>query len=168
MAKFVIVVMDSVGIGALPDAEQYGDAGSNTVGHIAAAYPDIAIGNLAKLGLCRLVDIPCNGDIIGAYGRAAEVFPGKDTTGGHFEIAGLALKQPFPTFPDGFPQSFIEAFEREIGRKTIGNYPASGTEIIKAIGCAAYENGCADRLYIGGQRVSDRCARGRGAAFGAV
>jgi len=134
MAKFVIVVMDSVGVGALPDAHLYGDEGSNTVGNIAAAYPDIKIGNLARLGMCRIVDIPCSGDIIGAYGKAAEVFPGKDTTGGHFEIAGLALTQPFPTFPDGFPHSFIDEFERAVGRKTIGNYPASGTEIIKKLG----------------------------------
>ena len=141
MAKFVIVVMDSVGIGALPDAEKYGDAGSNTAGHIAAAYPDIAIGNLAKLGLCRLIDIPCGGDIIGAYGRAVEVFPGKDTTGGHFEIAGLVLDQPFPTFPDGFPKSFINAFEHETGRKTIGNYPVSGTEIIKQLGAEHMKTG---------------------------
>ena len=141
MAKFVIVVMDSVGIGALPDADKYGDAGSNTVGNIAAAYPGIAIGNLKRLGLCRMVDIPCSGDIVGAYGRAAEVFPGKDTTGGHFEIAGLVLERPFPTFSDGFPQSFIDAFERETGRKTIGNYPASGTEIIKQLGAEHMRTG---------------------------
>ena len=141
MAKFIIVVMDSVGIGALPDAAQFGDAGSNTVGHIIEAFPDIVIDNLSRLGLCRLVDLPCEGDIIGAYGRAAEVFPGKDTTGGHFEISGLIMDKPFPTFPNGFPKSFIDAFEKAVGRKTLGNYPASGTEIIEQLGVQHVKTG---------------------------
>ena len=141
MAKFVIIVMDSVGIGALPDADKYGDEGSNTLGNIIKAYPDIKLSNLLRLGMCRLVDLPCGSDIIGAYGKAAEVFAGKDTTGGHFEIAGLALKQPFPTFPNGFPQSFIDAFERAVRRKTIGNYAASGTEIIKQLGAQHMDTG---------------------------
>ena len=134
MAKFIIVVMDSVGIGALPDAHLFGDEGSDTLGHIIEAYPDIRLDNLGRLGLCLLKDLPCSTGIIGAYGRAAERFPGKDTTGGHFEIAGLVLDKPFPTFPDGFPKDFMEAFEAAIGRKTIGNYPASGTEIIQKLG----------------------------------
>ncbi|MGI5919402.1 MAG: phosphopentomutase [Christensenellales bacterium] len=134
MAKFIIVVMDSVGIGALPDAYLFGDEGSDTLGHIIEAYPDIKLNNLGRLGLCLLKDLPCSTGIIGAYGRAAEKFPGKDTTGGHFEIAGLVLDKPFPTFPDGFPKDFMEAFEAAIGRKTIGNYPASGTEIIQKLG----------------------------------
>ncbi len=134
MAKFIIVVMDSLGIGELPDAHLYGDEGSDTLGNIISAYPDIRLGNLGRLGLCLLKDLPCDTGIIGAYGKAAEKFAGKDTTGGHFEIAGLVLDQPFPTFPDGFPDDFIHAFERAVGRKTIGNYPASGTEIIKHLG----------------------------------
>ena len=135
MAKFIIIVMDSVGAGELPDAARFGDEGSDTLGHIIDAYPDIKVGNLAQLGLCKLKpQLPCSKEVIGAYGRAAEVFPGKDTTGGHFEIAGLALKKPFPTFPHGFPEDFIHAFEKAVGRKTIGNYHASGTEIIKQLG----------------------------------
>jgi phosphopentomutase len=135
MGKFVIIVMDSVGIGALPDADRFGDEGSDTLGHIIEVYPDIRLSNLAKLGMCKLKpQLPCDGEIIGSYGRAAEVFPGKDTTGGHFEIAGLALDMPFPTFPHGFPADFIEAFEKAVNRKTIGNYPASGTEIIEQLG----------------------------------
>jgi len=135
MAKFIIIVMDSVGAGAQPDAARFGDEGSDTLGHIIETYPDIKLDNLAILGLCKLKpQLPCSGEIIGAYGRAAEVFPGKDTTGGHFEIAGLALEKPFPTFPHGFPADFIQAFEKAAGRKTIGNYPASGTEIIKQLG----------------------------------
>lgn len=134
MAKFIIVVMDSVGIGALPDAGKFGDEGSNTVGNIIKHSNGIKLDNLSSLGLCRLVDGLPEKDIIGSYGRAAEVFPGKDTTGGHFEIAGLILEKPFPTFPHGFPKDFMERFEHAIGRKTIGNYAASGTEIIKVLG----------------------------------
>ncbi len=141
MAKFIIVVMDSVGIGALPDAALFGDEGSDTLGHIIEAYPDIRIPNLKKLGLCRLKNLECDGGVIGAYGRAAEVFPGKDTTGGHFEISGLILDKPFPTFPNGFPKDFIEAFEKAAGRGTIGNYAASGTEIIKRLGAEHVKTG---------------------------
>ena len=135
MGKFIIIVMDSVGVGALPDAGRFGDESSDTVGHIVEAYPDIKLANLAKLGMCRLEpQLPCRGEVIGCYGKAAEVFPGKDTTGGHFEIAGLALDKPFPTFPHGFPEGFMHDFEKAVGRKTIGNYAASGTEIIRVLG----------------------------------
>ncbi len=133
MAKFIIVVMDSVGIGALPDASLFGDEGSDTLGSIIKEYPDIALPNLSRLGLCRITALPC-GEVTGAHGRAAEKFPGKDTTGGHFEIAGLILDKPFPTFHNGFPKDFIEEFERTAGRGTIGNIAASGTEIIKQLG----------------------------------
>lgn len=134
MAKFIIVVMDSAGVGEMPDAHLYGDAGSNTIGNIIKSYPDINLKNMARMGLCKLVDYSCPGQITGAYGKAAEVFPGKDTTGGHFEIAGIVLNTPFPTFHDGFPKSFIEDFERAVGRKTMGNIAISGTEIIKLLG----------------------------------
>ncbi|MGE5495519.1 MAG: phosphopentomutase [Burkholderiales bacterium] len=134
MAKFVIVVMDSVGIGALPDAAKFGDEGSNTLGHIIERSEGISLDNLAALGMCRLVDGLPQKDVIGSYGRAMEVFPGKDTTGGHFEIAGLVMEKPFPVFPHGFPKDFMERFEQAVGRATIGNYPASGTEIIKELG----------------------------------
>ena len=141
MAKFIIVVMDSAGVGAQPDADRYGDEGSNTLGHIVQRSAGIRIGNLAKLGLCRLIKgLPCE-RVIGAYGKSAEIFPGKDTTGGHFEIAGLILEKPFPVFPRGFPKDFIDAFEKAVGRKTIGNYPASGTEIIKTLGKQLVETG---------------------------
>ncbi len=134
MAKFIIFVMDSVGVGAQPDAEKFGDEGSNTIGNIIKASGGIKLDNLASLGLCRLVEgLPCKG-ITGSYGKSAEVFPGKDTTGGHFEIAGLILDKPFPVFPHGFPKSFIKEFEKAVGRKTIGNCHASGTEIIKTLG----------------------------------
>ena len=141
MAKFIIVVMDSVGIGELPDAHLFGDEGSDTLGHLIKAYPDIKLNNLGKLGLCLMKDLPCDAGITGAYGKAAEKFMGKDTTGGHFEIAGLVMEQPFPTFHNGFPKDFIAAFEKAVGRKTIGNYAASGTEIIKVLGAEHVRTG---------------------------
>ncbi len=141
MAKFIIVVMDSLGIGEMPDAALFGDEGSDTLGNIIKAYPDIALDNLARLGLCRVSALPFGGKVKGAHGRAAEKFPGKDTTGGHFEIAGLVLEQPFPLFPNGFPNDFIAAFEKVAGRGTIGNYAASGTEIIAQLGQQHVETG---------------------------
>lgn len=133
MAKFVIVVMDSVGIGELPDAAEYGDAGSDTVGNIIK-HVGLSIPNLAALGMNRLVDGLPQTQTNGAYGKAAELFAGKDTTGGHFEIAGLIMDKPFPVFPNGFPQEFMSRFEKAVGRKTLANYPASGTEIIQRLG----------------------------------
>ncbi len=133
MAKFIIVVMDSVGVGEQPDAADYGDEGSNTLGNIIKQSGGIHMPNLARLGLCKLVDGLFSDEVVGAYGKSAEIFPGKDTTGGHFEIAGLVLEQPFPVFKK-FPDEFIKAFETAVGRKTIANYPASGTEIIKELG----------------------------------
>jgi len=141
MAKFIIVVMDSVGAGEMPDAARFGDEGSDTLGHIIEAYPDIKIDNLSRLGLCRIKNLTCNGPVLGAFGTAAELFEGKDTTGGHFEISGLILDKPFPTFPGGFPNEFMGRFENAIGRGTIGNYPASGTEIIKQLGAEHVKTG---------------------------
>ncbi|MBT7121732.1 MAG: phosphopentomutase, partial [Clostridia bacterium] len=115
------------------DAADYGDTGSNTLGNIVKQSGGIHMPNLARLGLSELVDGINSDEIVGAYGKSAEIFPGKDTTGGHFEIAGLILEQPFPVFKK-FPRKFIKAFEKAVGRKTIANYAASGTEIIKELG----------------------------------
>jgi phosphopentomutase len=126
--------MDSVGIGELPDADAYGDAGSNTIGNIARAVP-LRIPTLRSLGLARLVEI--GGDRpapAGACGRMAEASPGKDSVTGHWEIAGLVLQRAFPTFPHGFPEGLIRGFERRIGRRTLANTVASGTAIIDALG----------------------------------
>jgi phosphopentomutase len=126
--------MDSVGIGELPDADAYGDAGSNTIGNIARAVP-LRIPTLRSLGLARLVEI--GGDRpapAGACGRMAEASPGKDSVTGHWEIAGLVLQRAFPTFPHGFPEGLIREFERRIGRRTLANTVASGTAIIDALG----------------------------------
>jgi phosphopentomutase len=133
----IIVVLDSVGVGDAPDAEAYGDAGSNTIGNIAQAIGGLSLPNLATLGLGHLGDfkgIPAVENPTGAYGRLTEVSAGKDTTTGHWELGGVSLKRPFPTFPNGFPKEFVESYETRIGRKTLGNYPASGTVIIEQLG----------------------------------
>lgn len=134
--RVIWIVLDSVGIGALPDAADYGDQGRNTLGHVAESRP-LAIPNLIRLGLANvapLTHLPPVTAPAGAFGKGATRSPGKDTTTGHWEMAGAWLDQAFPVYPHGFPRGVIEAFERQIGRGTIGNKPASGTEIIKELG----------------------------------
>jgi phosphopentomutase len=133
--RAIVVVLDSVGIGELPDAASYGDEGSNTLGHIAGTIP-LRIPTLRALGLGNLVDIggATPPAVLGAYGRMAEASAGKDSVTGHWELMGVVLERPFPTFPDGFPRQLIEEFERRIGRQTLGNVVASGTEIIARLG----------------------------------
>lgn len=133
----IVIVLDSVGIGDAPDVVVYGDEGSNTLGNIARAVDGLRLPNMAILGLGHLGDfmgVPAVNEPTGAYGRLTEISPGKDTTTGHWELAGVRLSTPFPTFPDGFPADFLARFEQRINRKTIGNYPASGTEIIEQLG----------------------------------
>jgi phosphopentomutase len=130
------IVLDSVGIGELPDASDYGDVGRNTLGHIAESRP-LQIPNLVRLGLANIAPLKHQtppAAPIGAYGKGATRSPGKDTTTGHWEMAGVWLDQAFPVYKNGFPKELIEEFETQIGRKTIGNKPASGTEIIKELG----------------------------------
>lgn len=137
MKRVVLIVMDSAGVGELPDAEKYGDKGSNTIGNIAKAVKDFHLVNLEKLGLGYIEGMQIlkgSEAPVGSYGRMAEKSAGKDTTTGHWEMAGIILDKPFPTFPDGFPQEVMDKFERAIGTKAIGNYAASGTEIIKILG----------------------------------
>jgi phosphopentomutase len=132
--RVLLIVIDSAGIGELPDAAAYGDQGSNTLAHIAQQVP-LAVPALRSLGLSRVVDI--GGDASsprGAFGRMAEASPGKDSVTGHWEIAGLVLDRPFPVFPRGFPRDLIREFERRIGRPTLGNLAASGTAIIDDFG----------------------------------
>ncbi len=133
----IIIVLDSVGIGDAPDVAAFGDLGSDTLGNIASAVGGLSLPNLAALGLGQLgnfLGIPKIDEPDGAYGRLTEVSAGKDTTTGHWELAGVSMSTPFPTFPNGFPESFINEFERRVGRKTMGNYPASGTEILDELG----------------------------------
>jgi phosphopentomutase len=130
------IVLDSVGIGELPDAAEYGDVGRNTLGHIADSRA-LEIPNLVKLGLANIAPLKHQTPAaapLGAYGKGATRSPGKDTTTGHWEMAGVWLEQAFPVYKNGFPKELIEQFEKQIGRKTIGNKPASGTEIIKELG----------------------------------
>jgi phosphopentomutase len=135
--RVILIVLDSVGIGSLPDATLYGDEGSNTLGHIVGQIPQLKIPNLISLGLGNVDGIdylPKNTMAGAAVVRLAEASAGKDTTTGHWELAGAVLEKPFPTFPHGFPAAFIQAFEEKIGRNVIGNVVASGTEIIQKLG----------------------------------
>jgi phosphopentomutase len=135
--RVILIVLDSVGIGALPDADNYGDTGSNTLGHIAELYPDLSLPNLIKLGLGNIDSanqLQKTTNPMAAYGKAIEKSAGKDTTTGHWEIAGVVLEKPFPTFPNGFPNAFMDEFHSIIGSETLGNEVASGTEIINRLG----------------------------------
>lgn len=133
--RVILVVLDSVGIGELPDAEKYGDEGANTLGHTVLAT-GLRLPNMEKIGLGLIPQsrLPKPEQASGLAGRLREVSPGKDTTTGHWEMAGVTLSAPFPTYPEGFPKDVIARFEQAIGTKTLGNYPASGTEIIKELG----------------------------------
>jgi phosphopentomutase len=134
--RIIWIVLDSVGIGELPDAADYGDVGRTTLGHIAESRA-LALPNLVRLGLpniAPLAHLAPAVSSIGAYGKGATHSPGKDTTTGHWEMAGIWLDQAFPTYPHGFPRDLIAEFEKQIGRGTLGNKPASGTEIIKELG----------------------------------
>lgn len=132
--RALVVVMDSVGAGELPDAATYGDQGSDTLGHIAREVP-LGIPTLRRLGLAEVADIGgARPTPEAAYGRMAEASPGKDSVTGHWELLGLVLDRPFPTFPGGFPVDVIRAFEARIGRTVLGNVAASGTAIIQSLG----------------------------------
>ena len=135
--RITLIVLDGAGIGAMPDAPEWGDAGSDTFGHILASRR-VSLPNLQSIGLGnirQLQDVPPAAEPRGSYGKCALRSNGKDTTTGHWEMAGIILDQAFPTYPDGFPASIIERFVREAGVPGIlGNMPASGTEIIKQLG----------------------------------
>ena len=144
----MLIVLDSVGCGELPDASVYGDQGSNTLGNIAR-HVRLRIPHLRSLGLGRLVDLGEGAgarardrvDRPSAYGRMAESSAGKDSVTGHWEMMGIVLQQPFATFPHGFPPEVIDHFEQRIGRQTLGNVVASGTEIIDRLGAEHMQSG---------------------------
>jgi phosphopentomutase len=134
--RVIWVVLDSVGIGEMPDAAAYGDAGSDTLGNISKQRP-LAVPNLCALGLGNIRPIAHLEPVspaTAAYGRCALASPGKDTTTGHWEMVGIHLEKPFPVYPECFPSDVIREFEERIGRQTLGNCPASGTEIIQRLG----------------------------------
>ncbi|MDL2234796.1 phosphopentomutase [Christensenellaceae bacterium OttesenSCG-928-L17] len=135
--RAILIVLDSVGIGAMPDAAEYGDEGAHTLGNIFKARGSLHLPNLYRLGLANIQDsrlLEQTQPPLGCYGRAAERTKAKDTICGHWELAGLPLDVPFRTFPNGFPKEFISAFEEKIGRKTLGNIPVSGTTVIAELG----------------------------------
>jgi phosphopentomutase len=141
--RVFLTVMDSVGVGELPDADAYGDRGSDTLGNISRAVP-LRLPTLRSLGLPRVANVHGMAPVdapAGAYGRMAERSPGKDSVTGHWEMAGIILDRAFPTFPNGFPRDVIAEFERRIGRTTIGNKAASGTAIIDELGAEHMRTG---------------------------
>lgn len=135
--KVTVIVLDSVGIGEMPDAAAYGDTGSHTLGHIAERVSGLSLPNMRKLGLANIAPIADwkpEASPVGYHGKMAEVSVGKDTMTGHWELMGLRIDTPFRTFPDGFPKSLLAEFEEATGRSIIGNKPASGTEILDELG----------------------------------
>ena len=143
-AKVVLIVCDSLGVGEAPDAGDYGDEGADTVGHAAAAVGGLELPTLRSWGFGRLTKIAGVDPVDPAaavVGRMAERSAGKDTTTGHWEMMGVVLDHPFPTYPDGFPPEVVDAFADAIGRGVLGNKPASGTEIIEELGAEHLETG---------------------------
>ncbi|MGE0362042.1 MAG: phosphopentomutase [Vicinamibacterales bacterium] len=141
--RAIVIVLDGVGAGALPDAAAYGDEGSDTLGHVAASRP-LTLPTLAALGLplaARLPGVAAADPPRAAWGRMAERSPGKDSVTGHWELMGLVLDRPFPTFPHGFPAPLVAAFSARIGRPVLGNVVASGTAIIDQLGAAHQRSG---------------------------
>lgn len=137
MSRVIWMIIDSVGIGALPDSEKFGDVNVNTLGNIVKNYKDIKLPNMLKLGLGNIDGIDSLEGVespIGAFGRASEVSKGKDTTTGHWEMTGVLVETPFKTYENGFPKEIIDEFERKTNRKVIGNKPASGTAILDELG----------------------------------
>ena len=137
-SKVILIVTDSLGVGAMPDAAEYGDAGADTFGHIWQHCGRIDMPNLLRIGWGNMPEVSFHDlaiyDPEANVGKCAEASKGKDTTTGHWEIAGVQLAHAFPTFPNGFPQDFIEKFEQAVGRGTLGNKPASGTAILDELG----------------------------------
>lgn len=133
--RIILIVLDSVGIGEMPDAADYGDSGADTLGH-ALGSREVHIPHLRQMGLANIRRLPVSPveNPNGVFGKAATSSRGKDTTTGHWEMGGIITSNPFPTYPNGFPARVIEPFERTIGREVLGNKPASGTEIIKELG----------------------------------
>lgn len=143
----LLIVLDGVGCGALPDAAEYGDVGSNTLGHVAEAHPALRLPNLARWGLGHttpMANVPAlpPSECVASFGRCRERSAGKDTTSGHWEMAGVIVERPFATFPDGFPEEFVDRWVREARLPgVLGNCAASGTEIIKQLGVEHLRSG---------------------------
>ena len=142
--RTILLILDSLGCGALPDAHLYGDEASNTLLHVVEAMPHGSLPNLQKLGLGNIIPLPGILPVekpLADFGKMMLASPGKDTITGHWEFAGIRLERPFPLYPSGFPESIISEFEKRIGRKSLGNVAASGTEIIAELGEAHMQTG---------------------------
>jgi len=138
MNRVILIILDGCGVGELPDAAKYGDSGSNTLGNLSRKIPGgLKLPNLQKMGLGNIISISGmepESKPLGNYGKMAEMSLGKDSTDGHWEMAGLITEKPFPTYPQGFPPEVIEPFKKAIGRDILANKTASGTEIVKELG----------------------------------
>jgi phosphopentomutase len=135
--RVILIVLDSVGMGEMPDSKEYGDEGSNTLGNIARSMSGFTLPNLRKIGLGNIdgmIGIDSTENPEGSFGKCAEMSKGKDTVTGHWEISGIILEKPLNTYPKGFPKDIINEFEEKVGKKVLGNKVASGTEIIKELG----------------------------------
>jgi phosphopentomutase len=144
LKRAVLIVLDGVGAGANPDASAYGDEGASSLEHCAQAIGGLALPQLGKIGLGNITPIvgtPPTDHALGAYGRMVEAAAGKDSTTGHWEMTGVVLQKPLPTYPHGFPADLVNEFEQAIGRQVIGNKAASGTEIIKELGAEHVRTG---------------------------
>ncbi len=144
LRRAILVVLDGVGAGANPDAQAYGDEGASSLEHCAQAIGGLELPHLGSIGLGNITPIlgtPARKDVSGSYGRMASIAAGKDSTAGHWEMTGVVLKKPLPTYPQGFPPEIVATFEHAIGHKVIGNKVASGTEIIKELGAEHVRTG---------------------------
>lgn len=142
--RFIVIVLDGVGVGALPDADEYGDMGSNSLANTAQAVGGLDLPNMEKMGLGNLTNIlgvPPREKTLGAYGKMTEISAGKDSVTGHWELMGVYSRTPMPTYPDGFPPEVMEPFKARTGYGVLANRPASGTEIIKELGEAHLRTG---------------------------
>lgn len=143
--RAVLIVIDALGVGEMPDAALYGDIGSNSLGNTARAVGGLRLPNLGRLGLGCITEVegvPPVAEPCALWGRMSERAPGKDTTVGHWELAGLVISRPFPTYPGGFPSEVLGEFERRIGRVALGNRPASGTAVLDELGPEHLATGC--------------------------
>ena len=137
LERAVVIVLDGVGVGQAPDAASYGDEGANCLTNCAEAVGGLSLPTMGHIGIGNVTPIrgtPPVAEAAGTYGRLIERAAGKDSTTGHWEIAGIHLRRPFPTYPEGFPSELLDAFARATGRGVIGNVAASGTEIIATLG----------------------------------
>jgi phosphopentomutase len=144
LKRIILIILDGIGIGELPDAYKFGDEGSHTLGNLARAVNGLSLPNLERLGLGNIQPIEGISPLpysLGNFGKMEEKSPGKDSTTGHWEIAGYILNFAFPTYPNGFPEEVIEPFKKKIGRNILGNKAASGTEIIKELGTEHLKTG---------------------------